>query len=147
MQAHHLCTSRDEYVEDRCIWIVQLKDGTQVFQDDDRPGVSHPSAWIRLGRYINEHPENKIVAMWLRFGTHIVELPSKQQLYMYSHGLLQSLNQKHGLDFHVVGWSIDAQTIQCRWYKVPELVVTKEFRRSVSALNPEQIIGDWVDAP
>jgi hypothetical protein len=145
MQSYDICRHIDEYIEDKCIWIATLNDGTKVFQDDDREGAWHPSAWIRLGRYINDHAGSKIIAMRLKFGTHIVELPSNKKAYMYSHGLLQAFNQKYGLNFHVVGWSISDKTMLCRWYKSPELIITKEFRREIGTLNAEQIIGMRVD--
>ena len=100
--SYGLCLSRDDFIIDKCIWAVDLKDGTKVFQDDDRPGLATASAWKRLGYYVKDFPENSISKMRLRFGTHIVELPSNQPFYFYSKGLIQSFTQSFGLDFHIV---------------------------------------------
>jgi hypothetical protein len=33
------------------VWFAELSNGEKVFQDDDRPGVNPPSAWVRLVDY------------------------------------------------------------------------------------------------
>lgn len=143
--SYGLCLSYDEYISNRCVWIVDLKDGTTIFQDDDRPGVKIPSAWKRLRYYVQDYPENKIAKMRLRLGTHVIELPSEQPFYFYSRGLLQSMTQTHGLDFHIVGWPDGKGCVACTWYKAPELVITEESTRPMSKCAPEQLIGDLTD--
>jgi hypothetical protein len=140
VQAYGLCTEYDEFVQDKCIWVVTLKDGTKVFQDDDRPGIQVPSAWRRLGFYVGDHPYNPPVAMRLRFGTNIVELPSEQPFYFYSKGLLQAMNMTYGLDFHIVGWPDDGKVL-CTWFKVPELAATEQRHRELSDCRREQLVG------
>jgi len=141
LRAYGLCVTRDEFVWDKCIWIADLKDGSKVFQDDDRPGIAVPSAWVRLGNYIKEHPENPIAKMRLRFRSNIVGLPANKPFYFYSKGLLQALQQKHGLDFHIVGWPDDTGKLLCTWYKTPELAVSQSQYRTLADCKPEQLIG------
>jgi len=141
MASYGLCLQIDEFIENKAIWVVDLKDGTRVFQDDDRLGAHVASAWRRLGYYIADYPKNPIVQMRLRFGTHGVPLPSDQDFYFYSKGMLQAMTQTHGLDFHIVGWPNDEGGVTCVWYKVPELVVTQQLQRPLSKCQPEQLIG------
>ena len=140
IESYELCTQYDDFVENRCVWVVDLKDGTKVFQDDDRPGVHTPSAWKRLGYYVNDYPDNSIDKMRLRFGTHIIELPLHQKLYFYSRGLLQAIQHTCGLDFHIVGCPINDKEIECVWWKIPELTCAQSKVRNIEDCNPEQII-------
>lgn len=139
--SYGLCLTYDEFIENKAIWIVELKDGTKIFQDDDRPGLHTPSAWKRLGYYAQDHPNNPIVKMRLRFRTHIIELPSDQPFYFYSRGLIQAVTQTVGLDFHIVGGPNDSGSITLIWYKAPELVISKQAIRSLAECQPEQLIG------
>lgn len=141
MKSYQLCTTYDEFIIDKCIWIVELNDGTTVFQDDGRPGTDEPSAWKRLGAYIFDHPHNAIKNMRLRFGTHIVELPCSQPCYFYSRGLIQATGKDFGLDFHIVGWPSANNVMACHWYKSPELLMTQVKYRNFSDCKPGQIIG------
>lgn len=142
LDSYGLRTKFDSFVEDKCIWVVDLESGAKIFQDDDRPDHNISSAWIRLGNYIKDF-NDKIIKMRLRFGTNIVELPGNKPYYFYSCGLMQSINSKntHGIGFHVVGWPNDKGELLCRWYKKPELVVTEERIRSLKDCRAEQIIG------
>jgi len=139
--SYGLCLTYDEFIENKAIWVVDLKDGIRVFQDDDRPGLDIPSAWKRLGIYAQDHPGNPIVKMRLRFRSNIIELPSNQPLYFYSRGLLQAVTQSVGLDFHIVGGLNDEGSLTLMWYKCPELVVAQQAVRPPEECLPEQIIG------
>jgi hypothetical protein len=141
LASYGLCTSYDEFIEDKCIWVVELKDGSKVFQDDDRPGCAVQSAWKRLGYYVQQNPDTPIAKMRLRFGTHIVELPERQSMYFYSRGLIQAVTQSFGLDFHIVGWPDTDGNLTCVWYKAPEGVSTEVATRRISDCQPEQIIS------
>jgi hypothetical protein len=141
LASYGLCTAYNEFIENKCIWTVDLQDGSKVFQDDDRPGCAVASAWKRLGHYVQKHPENPIVKMRLRFGTHIIALPERQPMYFYSRGLIQAVTQSFGLDFHIVGWPDKDGNLMCVWYKVPELVITETSSRKISECQPEQIIS------
>ena len=63
-------------------WIVELDDGTMVYQDDERPNVWHHSAWYRLRDYIH-HTEHQIVKMHLRFRSHWESLPANKDGYFF----------------------------------------------------------------
>jgi len=142
IKRYNLCTTRDDFVKDKCIWIAQLKDGTKVFQDDGRSGVEIESAWIRLGNYVRDHPRNGIAQMRLRLHTHIIHLPSDKPFYFYSKGLVQAMSAKEGLGFHIVGWPDNSGGIWCAWYKVPELIIAQEKSRPIQSCRPEQLIGN-----
>jgi len=140
---YELCTKgKDNFVMDKCVWIIELKDGTRVFQDDNRPGAKEPSAWKRLDAYIRDNPENKIHRMFLKFGTHLVEMPQEQPFYYYSRAIIQHTGMDDGLHFHVVGCLNDNGDVECLWYKIPELIVADERLKKISDCRPEQLIGD-----
>lgn len=140
--SYGLCLSFDEFIEDKCIWIADLSNGIKVFQDDDRPGQHVPSAWRRLGYYFEDY-KAKIVKWRLRFGTNVVELPDNRPYYFYSRGLLQAIQQSHGLDFHIVGWPIDksGNELELIWFKVPELAIAERRTRFVRECEKEQLVG------
>jgi hypothetical protein len=142
LASYGLGLTYDDFIIDKCIWVVDLKDGTKVFQDDSRPGHIESSAWKRLGSYVKDFPQNSIAKMRLRFGTHIVELPSNQPFYFYSKGLVQSILQEVGLDFHIVGNRNNSGDVLCSWYIAPELVVERDATRKISECMPGQLIGD-----
>lgn len=66
-----ICTSPDPYFKNLChnnlmiSWVIELKDGTTVYGDYDRP--DYENCWLRLKRYCKD---NKTV-------------PVKIQLYMF----------------------------------------------------------------
>jgi len=132
-----LCTNRDDFIWDRAIWIATLEDGAEIWQDDDRPGVNEPSAWIRLGKYVKASG-NRIVKMQLRFRTHIITLP-KGKSYYFTKGILGSTASKSCSYFLCAG-SQEGQEIDVRWYKTPELVETRMVTKQVYELHGQELI-------
>ena len=142
--SYGLCLCFDEFIENKCIWIIDLSNDIKIFQDDDRPKLHTCSAWKRLGYYMEDYGDTVSIAkMRLRFGTHIIELPPERHYYFYSRGILQSASQTYGLDFHIVGWPTEdkQESLVCTWFKTPELVMTSQKPRAISDCQTEQLIG------
>ena len=133
--SNNLCTKPDDFLEEKAIWIATLSDGTKVYQDDERPGVDEPSAWIRLGHYLGESGLG-IVGMELRFRSHIVPLPPDAPGYYFARGIRRDCavgsKNKHYL---VAGVQI-GDSILKRWYKTPELLMERDAIIPVDEAEP-----------
>ena len=141
LSSYGLCCEYDDFLDTRAMWIAELSNGFKVFQDDDRKGVAIPSAWIRLGHYLQDFRSVKIQRMLMRFGTHTVLAGEDQPYWFFSRSLLQSTSQTFGLHFNILGWPEDGHELMCTWYKLPELVVMQREPRPLKKCRPEQIIG------
>src|SRR5688572_26252240 len=68
-----LSFSEDSWLQDRyeshTRWIATLSNGQIVYEDDDRPGISPRSAWIRLCAYCKENNLH-VVNITLQFRSH-----------------------------------------------------------------------------
>lgn len=55
--AQEITSSLDSFIIDKDMpyWVITLDDGTTVYEDDNRPGLSEQSAWKRLKRHCEEH--------------------------------------------------------------------------------------------
>jgi len=86
-----ICTNIDNwlrnYMEQTVIWIVQLDDGTTVYQDDDRPGMEdEPPAWLRLKEHVKEN-DLKIIALKLRFRDNVKHVENNADGYYFARGV------------------------------------------------------------
>jgi len=131
---NELCTQPDEFLEEKAIWIATLTDGTKVYQDDDRPGVSEPSAWIRLGRYLKEHGLG-IVEMELRFRSHVIPLPKDAPGYYFARGIKRdaaagSVNEH----FLCAGVQI-GDTVVYGWFRAPALINERQVVKKVDEVE------------
>ncbi len=142
IESYGLNLHYERFLENKCIWIVKLKDGTRIFQDDNRKGINEPSAWKRLQYYLDDHPDDAIVEMLLRFGSNRIKLPSNKPFYFYSKGFMQNMTSSIGIDYHIVGWPDDSGEIYYEWYQMPDLSKTRKGHRSISECRPEQLIGN-----
>jgi hypothetical protein len=140
---YDLCISPDDFLFEKCIWIAELSDGTVVYQDDYRPGVEIPSAWLRLSKYISENPSVCIKQLKLQFRDHI-EYIEKSILYYYSRGMAQSITsvtRRKEHHSHVVGTLDEDGNILCKWWKSPEILITEERIRKIVDCNSKQLIS------
>lgn len=134
----NLCFSYDYFLEEECIWVAKLSDGTTVYQDDNRPGIEPVSAWIRLGEYLKENSDKWIKEIQLKFGTHEISVAGEKDLYFYSHGLLASVTKSCG--YHIIGWNTNDKEIIRVHYKKPELIITNHDKISIKSCKQGQII-------
>jgi len=137
-EAWQLCTKRDEFIWDKPVWVVELSNGSEIWQDDDRPGVWEPSAWVRLGLYV-WNSENHITKFQLRFRSNVITIqPSR--FYYYTRGLLGSTSFKHPKHFSCVGHIGDDDIFDVIWYKLPELVQERITYRPLSEIKGPEVI-------
>lgn len=138
-----LCTQRDDFIWDKPVWVAELLDGTEVWQDDDRPGVSEPSAWIRLGDYVKA-TDNHIKQLQVRFRTHQIFIP-KTPIYYYTKGILGSTGMIRPIHFYCVGHLDKEDVFEINWFKIPELIATRRTTKPLSEVHgPEIIRGEHV---
>lgn len=117
---NNLCLAYDDYLIDRPCWVAELSNGLTVYQDDGRPEVDPPSAWIRLRNYLKETGEY-IKKMYLQFRSHIeTPLPEGAEGYYFSHMLLTAAGAKRNATFFVIGY-LRGESIYIQKWKVPEL--------------------------
>ena len=113
-----ICTQEDSFLDEKTIWIATLSDGNTVFQDDDREGDFHPSAWIRL----KDHCDSKgvyIDNLSIRFRDHKVDVPKAEAYhFIKSVGCMVGYPEEH---FFIVSLLKQGELVRT-WYKVPEIV-------------------------
>lgn len=119
-----MCTTLDDFLEDKAIWVVVLKSGDSVYQDDNRPNLKEPIAWKRLGSYILESGDS-IVRMYLKFRSNIVELPSHAKGYLFCNAISKTFGDTSSKS-HMVCGAISGSNLTRYWYAVPELIIVDE---------------------
>jgi len=133
-----LCTKRDEFIWDKVCWVATLADGTEVWQDDDRQGVSEPSAWIRLKNYVNSSG-NKISKLQLRFRSNIITL-QPSPAYYFTKGVLKGTSMSRCIHFACVGYLDDENVFNVTWYKIPELLPQRMTFRKLEEIHGQEMI-------
>lgn len=127
-----ICTSFDEYVKYKPIWIAQLSDGTTVYQDDYREGLEVPVAWRRLKQYTS-FKEIGVVDLYLRFRSNIIRpLPKDGDGYFFCNKILQPVtsSKKIIINFYVIG-VVKNKLVFTQTYKIPELLLAEQSTRRI----------------
>lgn len=115
----------NERFESHPRWVVTLSDGRKVYQDDDRPGVTPNSAWIRLGIFLEKNPDLSIVDMTIGFRSHIVDVGKNAKGYFFSKSLMASAGTNEVMGFFVVG-TLSEYGLRIKKYLVPEIEQVEE---------------------
>ena len=116
-----ICTTEDAFLEDKPIWIASLSNGQTAFQDDDREGVYHHSAWVRLKDYC-EQEGVYINDLKIKFRSHVVPIPKSEGYHF-----IKGIGCMVGFDseeFFIVG-TLEDSGLKRTWYKVPEIIENK----------------------
>lgn len=127
-----ICTSFDDYVRYKPIWIAELSDGTTVYQDDNREGLEIPVAWRRLRLY-TKIEKTKIVDLYLRFRSNIIRpLPRNGDGYFFCNKILQPITSKNRIiiNFYVIG-VVKNKLVFTQTYKIPELLLAEQSVRNL----------------
>jgi hypothetical protein len=138
-----LCYKEDDFLIEKCYWIVKLTNGELVYQDDNRPGLSVSSAWKRLGLFLRENIDIKIESISLKYCSHIVNFPQHENepIYFYSNGVMQSQGvPSSSSGYHIVGWLINENEVICNWFKKPELICLREIVKNIADCGEFQLI-------
>ena len=129
-----LCLKEDCFLEDKTIWIAVLSNALSVYQDDDRPGVSEPCAWKRLGKYVAEDGLD-VVGVYIRFRSHTekanvsCENQNVKGVY-FSYGIIKSVNDTVDRKYYTFGFYA-GEELKYDWFLVPEIVKTDETTRRI----------------
>jgi hypothetical protein len=128
----------DDFLDEKTIWVATLEDGTMVFQDDGRPGVSEPNAWVRLGEYV-AISKNRIRRIGLRFRSHVIELPKLTAYYFTSGVTSVAGTGVTTLSANLGGMYGDGK-IHVTWYRCPEIIPIKEIVKDMSDIKGPELI-------
>lgn len=135
-----ICTSDDEFVREKPRWVVVLDDGTTVYQDDDRPGVHPPSAWVRLKAHCGAHGRH-IRELWLQFRSHRVLIePVDASGYFFVklvYAVWGSPETHHGF---IVG-VLDGDIVHTTTWSLPELLPIDRGQRPLDPQSDSIILG------
>ena len=116
-----ICTECDEFLDEKTIWIARLSDGTVVYQDDNREGVEHHSAWIRLMSHCDDN-DLGIEEIKVRFRDHTEFVP-KGDRYPFSKAVGSFVG--HGDEHFLIFGVVNDKKMDRLWYKIPEVIVTE----------------------
>ena len=112
------------------LWIVDLSDGTEAYQDDGREGADPPSAWERLGNYCKE-TNLYITKMRFQNGTHVETVGADADGFyfrMTAGGVLFSDTTFHGC---VAGTLNNGKLVVSHW-SIPDLIKEWSEEREAS---------------
>lgn len=134
MQSKNVSTTEDGFLLDlyerQTRWVVELNNGERVYQDDNRPGMDPPQAWLRLKNYC-ESNGLKITGMWIQFRTNIVELPKNALGYFFSKGVSGiAFSEDSTYETYNVGTLI-GDRVHCITYRCPELIIERDRLREL----------------
>jgi len=136
MPSFKLCTTPDEFIEEKARWVATLSNGLKVYQDDDRPGEEINSAWIRLKTYLEISKEISIIGLHLQFRSNIIyPLPQNSKGYFFSNKIVQFIGGSP-LRFMVVGYVDEKEKIHTQTFNIPELLKLETSTRN---------LNEWLD--
>lgn len=116
-----LCTSLDDFLDEKTIWIATLSNNEVIYQDDDRPGRTPNSAWLRLGVYLKKKGLT-IKGMAFKFRSHHENLPAPIDGAYFSKAILGNYDEDTNIHFYIYGSYEKGKVTRCVWYRVPEIV-------------------------
>lgn len=120
----------DDYILDKdcTIWVCELSNGENIYQDDERPGLEIESAWIRLAEYLTLNKLD-IVSMKLKFRSHEEHVGKDVDGFFFRKSVLGGLglNRREcpvNQHFFLAGVLKDGLIQVTKWH-TPELTVAE----------------------
>lgn len=134
------------YYDSNPCWTITLEDGRNIYQDDDRPGLS-PSAWKRAKKAIYANDlEIDIVRFRFSGYEHIVYDRKRDDTYQgfyFSKGKAAILSQEESREFDTyVAGKVYGDMVSVKKYDVPFERIFEELERPVHEKNYPSIILD-----
>tara|TARA_Y100001938_G_scaffold88159_1_gene120784 strand:+ start:1902 stop:2378 length:477 start_codon:yes stop_codon:yes gene_type:complete len=108
------------YADSNPIWIATLSNGETIYQDDDRPNVEPPSAWVRLKAYCEENNLH-ITNLKVRNRTHIEEVGSDYDGYFFCKGAGALMFSDYVIHTYSIG-VLKGESLKVQTWRLPELV-------------------------
>lgn len=111
------------------MWIVNLNDGTTVYQSDDDPRLESHNSWLCLKKYVEEKGLY-IKDMIIRFRDHVEVVGSEStgaDAYFFVHMILGNFVGYNQI-FYNTGVLKDGLVKGNQWI-VPELITLEQFEK------------------
>lgn len=103
------------------LWRAELSNGEIVVQDDNRPGLSPSSAWLRLSERLSREGLS-IRRFWLQFRSHRVEpLPEDADGYFFCRSARKMLGGGTATFYSLIG-AMKNGKLEVHLYSVPSLI-------------------------
>lgn len=130
MENVFVCKSEDDFVFERPRWIAHLSNGEKIIQDDGRPGVNPPQAWLRLKEYCRQNSLS-MVNLTLQFRSHHeAPLPTNAWAY-YFINKIAAVQGGPTLGFYLIGVVGEDGKLKVQHWKIPELLCFGEEIRNL----------------
>ena len=134
-----LCTKEtDKFLKEKTIWVAELSDGAIVYQDDGRPGLDQPSAWLRMKDYVDEN-NLYIENLSIKFRSHVEKIRSGE-FYHFSKAIACMVGESYE-DYFIFS-SLNSGKLTRVWYMIPHILVTnKTITKKLEQYKPNMIKG------
>jgi hypothetical protein len=142
MSNDSVCKVTDDHVP-TLRWVVQLDNGETIYQDDGRPGMDPPSAWIRLGNYVRNNGF-KIVGLLFQFRSHNVHIEPNAEGYYFAKGAIGYAGAPETFQQFVAGF-LKEGIIYKTWFQVPELIVSQTGEQLAETAGLSLIRNDYAE--
>lgn len=120
------------------MWIVNLSDGTTVYQSDDDPRLEGHNSWLCLKKYAEEKGLY-IKDMVIRFRDHVEVVGSGADAYFFIHMVLGNF-VGYSQVFYNTG-VMRGGLIRGNQWVIPELITLEEFEKDpASPLTQQSLI-------
>ena len=126
------------YADNNPLWIATLSNGETIYQDDGRPNVEPPSAWVRLKKYC-EVNNLHITNIKVRNKSHIEDVGSGYDGYFFCKSVGALMFGDMTQHSFVLG-VLEGEKLSVRKWRLPELIPEEVEERNPYDL-PECIIA------
>ena len=142
---YSLSTSEDDFTREKKLreprWVATLTDGTEVFQDDDRPGENPGQAWQRLKLWMSSQGWVKLKSLRLEWrGDKIASLPDGAPGYFFRKSILSEVGGGASQGFYILGHVENGRLKTQRW-AVPQMMKLDESWRSLEEASDSLIMN------
>ena len=135
----NLCTKeKDKFLREKTIWVAKLSDGTIVYQDDGRPGLDQPSAWLRMKGYVEKN-DLHIEELSIKFRSHVEKIRSGEY-YHFSKAIACMVGESYE-DYFIFS-TLRSGKLTRVWYMIPHIIITnKAVIKELKQYKPNMIKG------
>lgn len=153
--SHQLSSEIDDYLLDHydsnACFEVDLSNGFTIYSDDNRPGRTEPSCWIRLANYIKESQVD-IIGYRVRFRSNVQHIAYNADGYYFAHAVLGSFGSSECIEYYSAGYLKDG-ILKVKRFQKPALNIHTEEERNWKdskqclIINPSIITAYQRDQP
>lgn len=122
-----ICTEiTGEDFRGRPMWIVNLSDGTTVYQSDDDPRLEEHNSWLCLKKHVEQN-NLYIKDMILRFRDHVEVVGSNAEAYFFVHMILGNF-VGYNQNYFNAG-ILDNGLVKGYQWTIPEIITLEHFEK------------------